>query len=123
MVVVATKFKSSLFELQANEEVLVDGCWILKIVTVGKPNLKVTIDLNDRNGATPLLFNSNTEDWYEIDEVSAVVGIGDLILLGDIQVMLTKVSHSNGSARFSLRPTNAESAQLVSNAKKAKGRS
>ena len=109
--------KSTLFNLKENQEVRLSGLTFIRVVKVGQPTLKATIDAQTLKGDERCIFNHNTEEWERIDDLSnIVIGMGDKILVGNIMVMLTSLSIKWGTIRLSLRSSDPATDKSIKNA-------
>ena len=109
---------NSLFNLRAGSEVFLGGVRLLKVVAVGQPFLKASLDLQDLKGSGVFLFNPNEDDWTDVTDTNPlVVGTGDKLIVGDVQIMMTAFSKSHGTIRLSMRSDSPETSTLIREAR------
>lgn len=111
---------STLFNLTEGQEVRLNGLTFVKVVNIGQPILKATIDAQILNGDERCIYNHNTDNWDTLDSLdNIIIGIGDKILIGDIMVMMTNLSSKRKTVRLSLR---TENPQTFNSIRKAVGK-
>ena len=100
---------STLFNLTEGQEIRLNGLTFVKVVSIGQPILKATLDAQMLNGDERCIYNHNTDNWDTLESLdSIVIGIGDKILIGDVMVMMTNLSSKRGTVRLSLRTDNPQ---------------
>lgn len=102
------------FNLSTNGEIRLGGLLLLKVVSVNQPFLKASLQFQDLSGDGTFLFDANSDDWLDISAMNPiVVGLGDRLILGDVQVLITNFSKNQGIVRLSLRSENLTTSQLI----------
>lgn len=105
---------NTLFNLKEQQEVRLEGLTFLRVLNIGQPTLKATIDVQILNGDERCIYNSNTEEWDTLEDLSAVViGMGDRIIIGDVQIMLTSISNKYKTVRLSLRSSDQHTSNAI----------
>lgn len=105
---------STLFNLTEGQEIRLDGLTFVKVVSIGQPVLKATIDAQMLKGDERCVYNHNKENWEDLESLDGIViGIGDKIIVGDIMVMLTNISVKRGTVRLSLRTKNPQTFKSI----------
>lgn len=105
---------NTLFDLKENSEVRLNGLTLLKVTSVGTPMLKATISAQILNGEESCIYDGNKEDWQELDDLEAVViGVGDKLIIGDVQILMTSLSKKFSTIRLSLRSENESTSHSI----------
>lgn len=96
--------KSTIFTLKEGGDIRLDGLQLIKVVNVGQPILKATVDAQILKGNELCIYNDNNENWEELQSpVNIVIGVGDKILVGNVMIMVTSLSKKHQTVRLSLR--------------------
>lgn len=114
-----SKFARALFTLKEGGEVRLGGLTLLSVDTVGEPFLKVTVSVQILKGEECCLFDHNKNDWSPVDTEAIVVGLGDKLIVGTTQIMVTSISKRYGEARFSVQSNDEETSKLIRNYKES----
>lgn len=98
--------------LTTGGEVRLDGLRLLYIESVNKPFLKTVVSFQDLTGSGCFIYDNNESDWKPIEH-SVVIGLGDKLIIGDVQVLVTNFSKNQGIVRLSLRSDNLTTQQKL----------
>lgn len=105
---------NTLFELKENEEVRLDGLTFIKVTSIGSPALKATISAQMLKGDERCIYNHNGDDWQELDTLDhIIVGVGDKLIIGNVQIMMTTLSKRYKTIRLSLRSNDQQTSQSI----------
>ena len=100
------------FNLKTGGEVRLDGIQLLKVDSVNQPFLKACLSFQDLAGTGCFLYDNNIDDWVPAVN-PVIVGLGDKLIIGDVQVLFTNFSKNQGIVRLSLRSDNPKTSQLL----------
>lgn len=107
--------KSTLATLKEGGVVRLGGLTVIEITSVGTPLLKATLSAQplEADGEVSVYDNDN-DNWRTVEDPSNfAVGLGDRIMIGHIQILISAYSKKYGEIRMSLRTEDAKTARLI----------
>lgn len=111
--------KSTLKTLKAGGQVRLGGQTVIEVISVGSPLLKASISAHplEPNGEVSI-YDNEVDDWKSVtDPTHFAVGLGDRIMVGKIQVLVSAYSNKYGEIRISMRTTDAKTSKLLNESK------
>lgn len=114
-----SRYKSTLKTLKAGDKVRLDGLTVIEVVQVGSPLLKASISAQalEPDGEVSI-FDNELEDWKPVaDPAHFAVGLGDRLMVGKIQILVSAYSNKYSEVRMSMRTTDPKTAKLLAELK------
>lgn len=106
--------RNKIVTLKEGQTIYLMGQPFLKLVGSNEPLLKATIEL------TPLgdddktyVYHYNFDDWVEVEPGCLIVGLGDKVTVGRIEMLVTSHSKRYGEVRFSMRSTDHKTSVIL----------
>ncbi|AHI61227.1 ATP-dependent DNA helicase [Vibrio phage SHOU24] len=109
-----------ILNLKGGDEVRLGGLTLLTVHEVGQPMLKATISAQILKGDEHCIFDHNEDNWKDLESLdSVVVGLGDRLLIGTVEILVASISKRYGEVRLSFQSYDEETAKLLKNLKES----
>lgn len=107
--------KGMLATLKEGGVVRLGGLTVIELTSVGTPLLKATIAAQTLNAGDEVsIYDNDKEDWRPVEDPSCfAIGLGDRIMVGRIQILVSSYSKKFGEVRLSLRTEDPTIAELI----------